>query len=308
MRLDKMHDAILLKAELEPLRRPIVVAAFWGFGDGTGSAVATLRHIRTLHNAPEVATVDPDRFYDFTVARPRTVIEDGERVLRWPGTRFYVIHAEERDVVLLSGREPHIAWRAYCEAVADFMREVGATEFLALGSFGAATPHTRPAPIWMIQSDGHFEELLGLTAQRSRYEGPTDIASTVIAHLRSVGYHTARLSALVPYYIRVGPNPSAEIALLRALEGPLGLKVPTESLERAAEEFNAHADGVVADLDDAPQMREHIQEMERVYDAGELGTPKASEASEPGLPDAEKLVQGIEEFLRDQSDAPDSLN
>jgi predicted ATP-grasp superfamily ATP-dependent carboligase len=303
-----MHDAILLKTELRPLRQPILVAAFWGFGDGTGSAIGALRHIRTLRNAPEVATVDPDRFYDFTVARPRRVVEDGEATIRWPGTRFYVIHAEERDVVLISGREPSIAWRTYCEAVANFMSEIGATEFLALGSFGAVTPHTRPAPIWMIQSDRHFEELLGLTAQRSRYEGPTDIASTVIAHLRSVGYHTARLSALVPYYIRFGPNPSAEIALLQALEGPLGLKVPTESLERAAEEFNEHADRVVADFDDAAQMREHLKEMERAYDAGELGTPEASEASEPGLPDAEKLVQGIEEFLRDQSDAPESLD
>jgi len=100
-----MHEAILVNGELPSLRRPIMVAAFWGFGDGTGTAIGALRHIRTLGNAPEVATVDPDRFYDFSVARPRRIIEDGEPILRWPGTRFYVVHAERRDIVILAGRD-----------------------------------------------------------------------------------------------------------------------------------------------------------------------------------------------------------
>ena len=302
-----MHEAILMNGELPSLRRPIVVAAFWGFGDGTGTAIAALRHIRTLRNAPEVATVDPDRFYDLSVARPRRVIEDGEPTLRWPGTRFYVIHAEERDVVLLTGREPSIAWRTYCEAVADFMREVGSTEFLALGSFGAATPHTRPTPVWMIQSDAHFEELLGLTTQRSRYEGPTDIASALIAHLGSLGWHTARLSALVPHYISFGPNPSAEIALLNAIGEPLGLKVPTASLDRVRGEFSEHVDAAIADLDDAARVREHIEELERVYDASGLDAPDPRDtAAEPGLPDAASVMERIEEILRGQSDETDS--
>jgi hypothetical protein len=302
-----MHEAILLNGEVSSLRRPIVVAAFWGFGDGTGTAIAALKHIRTLRNAPEVATVDPDRFYDLSVARPRRVIVDGEPTLRWPGTRFYVVHAEERDVVLLSGREPSVAWRTYCEAVADFMGEVGSTEFLALGSFGAETPHTRPTPVWMIQSDAHFEELLGLTKQRSRYEGPTDIASALIAHLGSLGWHTARLSALVPHYISFGPNPSAEIALLKAIGEPLGLKVPTASLERVRGEFSEHVDAAIADLDDAARVREHIEELERVYDASGLDAPDPRDAAaEPGLPDAASVMERIEEILRGQSDETDS--
>jgi len=302
-----MHEAILVNGELPSLRRPIMVAAFWGFGDGTGTAIGALRHIRTLGNAPEVATVDPDRFYDFSVARPRRIIEDGEPILRWPGTRFYVVHAERRDIVILAGREPSVAWRTYCEAVADFMCEVGSTEFLALGSFGAATPHTRPTPVWMIQADAHFEELLRLTSQRSRYEGPTDIASALIAHLGSLGWHTARLSALVPHYISFGPNPSAEIALIEAIAEPLGLTVSMASLERARGEFAEHVDAAIADLDAAARMREHIEELERVYDASGLEAPdRRDAASEPGLPDAASIMEQIEEILRGQSDEPAS--
>ena len=64
-----MHDALRVTGQLSALRDPVVLAAFWGWGDSTGSALGALRYLRNAWHANEVATVDPDRFYDLSVTR-----------------------------------------------------------------------------------------------------------------------------------------------------------------------------------------------------------------------------------------------
>src|SRR5437868_8642431 len=108
-----MHDALQLTRELPPMRDPLVIAAFWGWSDASGTAMGTIRFLRETWEATEVATVDPDRFYDLTVARPRIRRDEGQATVRWPGTRFHHTRppGASRDVVLLAGREPSLRWR-----------------------------------------------------------------------------------------------------------------------------------------------------------------------------------------------------
>ena len=228
-----MHDALWVAGQLSSLRDPVVLAAFWGWGDATGSCSprfgagetrpglrsGRLRYLRNAWHANEVATVDPDRFYDLSVTRPRRVVEAGGSSTRWPGTRFYVAspHRAERDFVILTGREPALAWRTYCELVADFMREVGASDLIMLGSRRAAVPHTRPSPITLSGATPHLEELLALSSEAIRYEGPTGIGTALLVHLQSSEFRVARLSVLVPHYVRAGPQPQAVLALVQKL-------------------------------------------------------------------------------------------
>ncbi len=150
-------DPILHRlSDIRPLRDPVLIA---GFSDHLGTTPASVIAylIEQWHAAP-VAEFDSDMLFDFTAQRPLVHIKDGEREVEWPTSRLYVASplGAGRDVVLLAGIEPHFRWRAFCEATASFMREVGATTTLTLGSYPGRTPHTRAVPLRLTTSDEAF--------------------------------------------------------------------------------------------------------------------------------------------------------
>ena len=300
-----MHESLRPVGELKRLRDPLLIGAFWGWGDGTGSAMGTIRYLRAEWGATEVATIDPDRFYDLTVARPRSQPRNGVPNIRWPGTRFHVASppGADRDVVLLAGREPSLAWREYAALVADFMREVGSTQFLALGSRPAMIPHTRPAPVLLIDSDAYFEELTGRKSEPSTYQGPTGIQTVISLHLKQEGFRTGRISALVPGYVNIGPNPRAVAALVQALNRALGSNTSIEPLLGEIDAYDERTTEALSQLADPAQMRDQIRQMEALYDSDPTAQQDLREPARPALPDGElpsgeELIEGIESFFR----------
>jgi hypothetical protein len=288
------------------LNDPIVIGAFRGWHDGTGSAVAAIRYLRTQWDAHEVADLDPDRYYDLTVARPHVQLRGDERIVRWPGTRFYVApHVEgARDVVLLAGREPSLAWRSYCEAIGDVMRQLGANTFIALGSRPALVPHTRPALLGLADADPAFESLFGLEANRTGYQGPTGIQTVLGLHLRGEGVRTARLTVRIPSYVTAGPNPMAALALVEKLDLATGRQTSLRALRGNVIEFERQTEAALDQLDNPGQMRAQIADMERAYD--EIAPTPTPAARETELPSTESLIGDIEALLREQRRGPEA--
>jgi hypothetical protein len=294
-----MHEALQLNGELPPMREPLVIGAFWGWSDNSGTAMGTVRYLRETWAATEVATADADRFYDLTVARPRIRREGGEPIIRWPGTRFHFAHPPggNRDVVLLAGREPSLRWREYAEVVGEFMAMTGAKQFLALGSRPAPVPHTRPAPVQLGDADRYFEQLFDLTSERSRYEGPTGIQTVLLQHLRERGISTGRLTALVPGYLNVGPSPRAMVALAEALDRAVGSTTLLEPLFGEIDAFERRVQQATSQLDNPQQLHDQVSELEAQYDA----QPPAAYSGgtvERELPSSGELLQEIEDLLR----------
>ena len=287
-----MHEAIQPNGEIPVMRAPLVIAAFWGWSDSSGTAMGASRYLRDVWGATEIASVDADRFYDLTVARPHIRRENGEPIVRWPGTRFHFATppGSERDVVVLAGREPGLRWKEYADALADFMQTVGAKHFLALGSRPTEVPHTRPAPIQLGDADPYFEQLFGRTSEPSSYEGPTGIQTVLMLHLRSLGYSTARLTALVPGYLNVGPSPRAVMSLAEELDRALGSHTPLQLLEDEIAPFERRVETVTGQMDDPGMMHTQLQQLEDKYDSD------AAEAVE--LPSSSELLEGIEALLR----------
>jgi hypothetical protein len=304
-----MHPSVRLSVPALPqLDDPLVVAAFRGWHDGTGSAVAAIRYLRTDWGATEVADLDPDRYYDLTVARPHVQLRGDERIIRWPGTRFYVAPSRPgaRDVVLLAGREPSLAWRAYCEAIADVLQALGAKQFLALGSRPALVPHTRPAGLGLADAHPGFETLLGLESTGTGYQGPTGIQTVLGLHLRAAGLQTARLTVRIPSYVTAGPNPKAALALVERIDRATGRRTALGSLRGSVTAFEQQTEAALDQLDNARQMRAQIADMERVYDESEAPAQRPADA--PGaaeLPSSDALIGDIEALLREQRRGPD---
>lgn len=302
-----MHEALRLAGELRPLRDPVLIAAFAGFTDPSGAAVATVRYLQEHWHAAPLASIDPDQFYDFTVQRPAIRYVDHERILDWPENVFSVASppGADRDFVLLAGIEPHLRWRTFLAAVEEVLRETGSTMSVTLGAQSSAVPHTRPLPVTLSSRDEDFERIFGMRAPLSRYQGPTGIVGVLNLQTRAHGWKNASLWALLPHYLSSGPNPSAAVSLIRLIDRGFGTDTPTAELEEHA---RAYQEQVRIGLQASPDVERHVRELEEQYDAQHplLAAPGASSSDAPtagadlDLPSAPDLLDDLDEFLRGQ--------
>ncbi len=293
-----MHEALRQLGEVRALRDPVLIAAFTGFTDGHGAATAAVRALISEWGAQPLAEIDPERFFDFTVQRPRTRTEDGERILEWPENRFYVASppGATRDFILLAGVEPHLRWRTFCEAIEDILRMTGSTMSVTLGAQPSAVPHTRPLPVSLSASHTEFEDLFGLKAPASRYQGQTGIVGVLNVHLRSLGWRNASLWGMAPHYLTVGPNPAIAIQLLSLIDQAFGTTTSTDDLR---EEAAAFAEQVSQVLDESDEAKQYVQQLEEQYDANQPQAPLPP-ARDLDLPSTPELLDDLERFLRDQ--------
>src|SRR3989304_3018837 len=137
-------DYLQLEGELPELRKPTFVAAFRGWNDAGEAATLAVRHLIESWSAKQFAAIDPEEFFDFTVARPMIrITEEGQRDLQWPANRFFYHRRPDADgdVVLFLGTEPHLKWHAFTETVRGLFERVGGARLVTMGALVAATTH-----------------------------------------------------------------------------------------------------------------------------------------------------------------------
>ena len=293
-----MHEALRVLDEVRPLRNPVLIAAFSGLNDFGGAAVATLEHLEEAWGASDLAEIEPEPFFDFTVQRPTVRLEGDERRIDWPIPRFSVASPEgsDRDFVLLSSAEPHLRWRTFTEIIAEVMEATGATTSITIAAQAAATPHTRPMPVTLSASHDDFEQQFGLEVPESRYEGPTGIVGVINLSHRTRGWRNASLWAQAPHYLSTGPNPGAITALVEVLDRGFGLQTSLAAVEAQAADFE---DQVRQALEESNAAADYIKNLEEQYDENQSRQPAPPEEGGE-LPSAEDLLSDLEGFLRDQ--------
>jgi proteasome assembly chaperone (PAC2) family protein len=273
------------------LERPVLLAAFEGWNDAGESATTALRFLGRTLGARRVLTIDPDEYYDFTVARPHVRLEDGmTRRLDWPEPVIEVARTPNgRDLLLLTGIEPALKWRTFTEEIVGVVRELGVELVLTLGALLADVPHTRPARVTGTASDPAMVAELGFT--RSRYEGPTGILGVLADGFATAGVHSASLWATTPHYLRETPSPKAALALLERVSELLAFGVDTTELQIATAAYERQVDDMLDGEDDVADYVRHLEE-----DA----TEEDDEVEVFELPSPEALAAEVERFLRDQ--------
>ena len=88
----------------------------------------------------------------------------------------------ERDVLLISGTEPSLRWRTFCNAVLDIAERCGVESVVTFGSLIADVAHTRPVPITGLATSRELVERLGF--EDVSYEGPTGVVGVLHAIAR----------------------------------------------------------------------------------------------------------------------------
>jgi proteasome assembly chaperone (PAC2) family protein len=278
------------------LRGPALVCAFKGWNDAGESATSALTFMGAGLEAARFAVIDPEEFVDFQSTRPTVRLVDGlSRRIEWPEFEVYEARVPRapRDLVLLSGPEPAMRWRTFCEKVIELAEAIGVQLVVTLGALLADVPHTRPVSITGLASDEQLIERLGL--QAPTYEGPTGIVGVLHAACAEAGMPSASLWAAVPHYVAVVPNPKGALALLRRLEGLVGVTVDASRLEVAAADYDRQVTRAV-ELD--PEVQAFVERLERAAD-------EESEQPDPSdLPSGDVLAREFQRFLRQRGSGP----
>lgn len=281
----------------ESLRRPLLLLAWSGWNDAAESATTAARYLATAFRAEKLAEIDPEEFYHFGLSRPYMRFKPGsetEREIIWPATEFSIAQAPElaRDLIVGVAVEPHLKWKAYCEAVLELARRCDVALVLTLGALLAEVPHTRPVRLVGGASDPELAARLGV--RPTRYEGPTGIVGVLNTIFREQGFATASLWANVPHYISGIENPKATLALVQRVLPLLGATLDLADLEEAVKQFDQNLTEIVSQN---AKIAGYVKKLES-RDAEEPSPAEPGQGSD--LPPASELVAEFEQFLRQQ--------
>ena len=292
-----MNISEVLDADWEavgPLRDPVLVVALRGWFDVAGVATGALEWSVQDRDVVVVGSIDPDPFFDFTQERPETYLdEDGDRHIRWPENDFVVARFPEgsRDLVLMSGVEPHLQWTTFADCIVECARKLKCEVVVTVGATADGVPHTRSPHVVGSSTNTALARRRGLS--RPQYRGPTGVVGVIHERLEREGITAVSLRVGVPHYLANAQHPKSSAALLRHLEHVLG--VPT-----------AHG-----------EMYEEIQRWEELHDAAVEGDDQTlsyltiledeyDRRTEETVASGESLAAEFEKFLREQQDGDET--
>jgi len=193
--------------------------------------------------------------------------------------------------VLVVGHEPSYRWRTFCQLIVDLAEALGAQLLVSLGSLLADVAHTRPIAVTGIASDRTLVDRLDVMS--SSYEGPTGIVGVLQAACTKAGLPAASLWAAVPHYIASAPNPKAALALVRKLEGLVGVTVDASELEQASQDYERQVNLAVQS---DPDVQAFVERLERAADEEEPPLDPRD------LPSGDRIASEFQRFLKQRGE------
>jgi predicted ATP-grasp superfamily ATP-dependent carboligase len=266
-----------------------MVCAFQGWNDAGDAASSAVSFLASALGARRFAQIDSEEFYDFQTNRPCIRLTEGDaREIVWPTVEVFEALAPRapRDLVLVQGVEPSMRWRAFSAHLVELAEALGVQMVVSLGALLGDVPHTRPVSMTGFASDPALVERLGLAS--SNYEGPTGIVGVLHSACMDAGLPSASLWAAVPHYVAAATNPKAALALVRRVEGLIGVSVDVSDLESAATDYERQV-GLAVQSD--PDIQAFVERLEQ---AAESEQDLASE----DVPSGDILAREFQRFLR----------
>ena len=272
------------------LHRPIFLIATEGLFDISSVATSALKWICSSRTVMDLASIDPDPYYDFQSQRPTVWLDDvGDRHLAWPENEIRSVRSAgaQHDLVVLSGIEPHLRWATFARHLVDVAQILGCETVVTVGGVAEAVPHTRTPAVFGSSTNMRLANRLGLS--RPQYQGPTGLAGVLHEQLDASGIPAISLRVGVPHYLVNAQHPQSVAALLRHLEHVLGFPTKASGLDGEVERWRGLHDAAVGG---DPQASAFVRMLEGEFD-------RRSEAS---IPSADDLGAAFEQFLKEQDD------
>ena len=291
----RVDDAYEWLVDEPNVHEPILVVMLTGWIDAAGAAAAAADAFARECETSPLVRFDDDTFIDYRARRPIMELRDGVNTdLVWSTIELRSGRSTSgRDVLVLTGPEPDMAWHRFAAAIGDISEELGVTKMIAFGAYPFAAPHTRTPRLSC--SSPSTEVLANVTFARSSVDVPAGMAA-VLEH----AFHARKIPALgiwvqVPHFVSALPYPAASVALLDGLTEVTGIEVAAADLRSAVVPQRQRIDASIADNSEHVTM---LRQLEEMYDASTDGEATPGPAFE--MRSGDELADEIQQFLRDQ--------
>ena len=280
------------------LGEPLLLVVLTGWIDASGAAKAAADAIADDAVASPIAEFDDDTYVDFRARRPVMELREGlHSVLHWERIQLAAGHDQTgRDLLILSGPEPDMAWHRFTRLVGELATELGVKEMAHLGAYPFAVPHTRPARLSV--SSPSVDVLARVPFLRSSIDVPAGVAASLEREMHERGIPALGVWAQVPHYVSSMPYPAASVALLDGLREATGVVFDAAQLRAEVISQGRRLDALVAGNEEHESM---LRQLEQLYDAGDDVAEGHSSAG-PSLEyrSGDEIAAELEQFLRDQ--------
>lgn len=301
--MDEASGRLLHRLVEEPtLAEPVLVVGLEGWVDAGYGAAGAMAHLLGASETTLVATFDVDVLVDHRSRRPVLHLVDGINTgLSWPSLELRLGHdLDGRDVLVLTGTEPDVRWRAFTSEVVTLADSLGVGITVGLGAYPAPVPHTRPVRLATTATDAELAARGGEV--HATLDVPSGVGAAIEERCAELGLPAIGLWAQVPHYAAGMPYPEASASLIEGLARVAALRFDTEPLHEAARLHRERLDELVGTNIEHTRM---VHNLEAAYDAERAGPGQSAFAPAAG----EELAAEVERFLRDLEaggDAPSS--
>jgi hypothetical protein len=291
----RVDDAYEWLVDEPNVHEPVLVVMLTGWIDAAGAAAAAADAFARECETSPLVRFDDDTFIDYRARRPIMELRDGVNTdLVWSTIELRSGRSSSgRDVLVLTGPEPDMAWHRFAAAIGDICVELGVTKMIAFGAYPFAAPHTRTPRLSC--SSPSTEVLANVTFARSSVDVPAGMAAALEHALHARKIPALGIWVQVPHYVSALPYPAASVALLDGLTEVTGIEVAAADLRSAVVPQRQRIDASIADNSDHVTM---LRQLEELYDASTDGEVTPGPAFE--MRSGDELADEIQQFLRDQ--------
>jgi proteasome assembly chaperone (PAC2) family protein len=270
------------------LHEPALVAGFGGWGNAGEVATSTVDFMVERLEAEQLASLESDDFFLFSVNRPLVTIANGHlKSLDLPKSRFYYsINSPGPDLILFYGPEPQLCWYQYVKAFMQLCHRFGVRKFITLGGLHDEVLHNE-AKISAaggcmddVQRLRELEEPVGLID----YVGPSAVHSLFLAKALEQEMESFSLWAHAASYLQ-GTNYKLCSELIKRLNLLLDLEVDPTELDLS---WKLVEDQIEELIEKNEQLKQHVEELKRREERGSFISRPSSPA---------KVIR-LDEFLK----------
>ena len=274
-----------------------MVVMLAGWIDAGGAARSAIDTITEESEASPVAQLDDDVYIDFRARRPTMELREGlNSVLQWERITLSVGNDRTgRDLIVLAGPEPDMAWHRFTRVIGEFAEQQGVRRMVHLGAYPFATPHTRAARLSVTSPSQ--DVLAEVPFLRSSIDVPAGVAASLEHDLHGRGIASLGVWAQVPHYVAAMSYPAASVALLDGLREATGLVIDATELRNEVMIQRRRLDDLVAGNEEHALM---IHQLEQIYDASDDESPVTGVGPSLEMASGDELAAELEAFLRDQ--------
>lgn len=288
-------------------RGPVLVHGLEGFSDAGQAIQGATSHLKEKLDSQLIVEFDADELVDYRSRRPQLKYSfDHFTEYSEPTIQMHAVKAADgTSFLLLSGLEPDLRWAGFTESVIDLAGSFGVRMTVGLGSIPLGVPHTRPTNSSAHSSD--VELIRGFTAWPGEFSVPGNVSALLELRMAEQGIPSAGFTVHVPQYLAQTAYPAAVQHLVSSVSQITDLDLPTDELEKAAEEFTVQ---VESQISNNGEIKTAVELMEKQYDEF-MEARQGSDSLNPGgkpLPSGDEIGAEFERFLAQHAEDEGSEN